>query len=371
MNQKNPKLNLVSMFQVSSMDQCLKVQEQLGAELQKQIKRLSDNEEEHKQINEKKSEEIREFEEKFKDLRSQTEETQKQLRDTEAQILSLEKQKAELEEAAEETQVKQRSCQMNAYFLCCVYSPQLYISQTIKLNLFLIQIVHQAQTQKINDLLEQMSSLEGELTASRDEAQKLLVLKNELDLVNQSCADLKNSMEALERSHSSTIEIKSSLENTLTEKNHLIFTLETEVKELKEKRNKESESHSLEIENVLNRERRLREKLEAAKQSVTAAKAELDSRREEIKTMKTALSAALQGLEERDHEIKSLKEKLNKAEAEQTKTSELLKEKNIAMNKIKVGHFLSWMQKLFIIFILDVSGYCNTSGLKMGEVQSE
>lgn len=122
MNQKNPKLNLLSMFQVSSMDQCLKVQEQLGAELQKQIKRLSDNEEEHKQINEKKSEEIRQLEEEFKDLRSQTEEMQKQLRDTEAQILSLEKQKAEMEDAAKETQVKQSSSQMNAYFPCWVYT---------------------------------------------------------------------------------------------------------------------------------------------------------------------------------------------------------------------------------------------------------
>lgn len=201
-------------------------------------------------------------------------------------------------------------------------------------------MVHQAQTQKINDLLEQMSSLEGELTARRDEAEKLSVLKNQLDLLSQAHADLKNSMEALESSHSSAIEIKSSLENTLTQRNNVIFTLETEVKELKEKSSKESESQSLEVENLLNRERRLREQLEAAKQSVSAAKAELDSRREEIKTMKTTLSAALRGLEERDHEIKSLKEKLNKAEAERAKTSELLKEKNVAMNKIKVCHFL-------------------------------
>lgn len=91
------------MFQVSSMDQFLKVQEQLGAELQKQVKTLSDNEEEHKKMNEKKSEELKQFEEELKDLRSLTEEKEKQLRGDEAQILSLEKQKAELENAVQET----------------------------------------------------------------------------------------------------------------------------------------------------------------------------------------------------------------------------------------------------------------------------
>lgn len=114
--------------------------------------------------------------------------------------------------------------------------------------------------------------------------------------------------------------------------------MEKEVKDLSEAKRKESECHILEIENFLNKEKRLKEQLEAAKQSVTAAKAELSSRREEIKTMKTTLSAASRGLEERDNTIKSLKEKLNRAEAEQAKTSDLLKEKVVAMNKIKVSY---------------------------------
>lgn len=206
--------------------------------------------------------------------------------------------------------------------------------------LFLMKNLLQAHTEKINNLLEQISSLEEELTASKDAAEKLPVLKNELDVVNQSHADLKKCLEALEKSHSSTIEIKSNLENTLAEKINLIFTLEKEVKELTEKMKKESESHAVEMENVLNKEKRLKEHLETVKQSVTAAKAESSSRREEIKTMKTTLSAASRGLEERDNTIKSLKEKLNKAEAEQSKTSDLLKEKMVAMNKIKVGYNL-------------------------------
>lgn len=84
------------------MDQFLKVQEQLGADLQKQIKALSDNEEEHKKLNEKKSEELQQLEEELKGLQSNTEEKEKQFREAEAQILSLEKQKAELENAVQE-----------------------------------------------------------------------------------------------------------------------------------------------------------------------------------------------------------------------------------------------------------------------------
>lgn len=156
-------------------------------------------------------------------------------------------------------------------------------------------------------------------------------------MINQSYTDLKMCMEALERSHSSTLEIKSSLENSLTEKTNQIVALENEVGELKEKMSKESESHILELQTVLDKEKHLKEKLEAAKQATAATKAELSSRRDEIKTMKTTLSAASRGLEERDGTIKSLKEKLNKAEAEKAKTSELLKEKVVAMNKIKVS----------------------------------
>lgn len=172
---------------------------------------------------------------------------------------------------------------------------------------------------------------------NKDAAEKLPVLKNELDVANQSNVDLKKSLQALEENHSSAIEIKSNLESTLAEKMNLISALEKEVKDLTEKMGKESERHALEIENFLKKEKSLDEQLEATKKSVSAAKAESSSRREEIRTMKATLSAASRGLEERDSTIKDLKEKLNKAEAEQTKTSELLKEKVVAMNKIKVG----------------------------------
>lgn len=190
---------------------------------------------------------------------------------------------------------------------------------------------------KTESLLEQISSLEGELNAKRDAAEKLPVLQEEMEVINQSYADLKKCMEDLEMSHSSSLEDKSTLEKSLTEKTSQVVTLENEVRELKGKMIQESENHSLEMETLLEKEKHLKGKLDAAKQAAAAAKAESSSRRDEIKSMKATLSAASRGLEERDDTIKGLKEKLNRAEVEQTKTSELLKEKVVAMNKIKVG----------------------------------
>lgn len=103
----------MSMFQVSSVEQCLKVQEKLGAELQKEIQKLSDREKEQYKINEAKSEEIQQLEEELKDLQHQMEEKEKQLSDAETQILSLEKTKIELEKAAKETEVETKQMNMS------------------------------------------------------------------------------------------------------------------------------------------------------------------------------------------------------------------------------------------------------------------
>lgn len=84
------------------MEKFLKVQEQLGAELQKQINLLTENEEQHKKMYDKKSDDLKLLEEELKDQQGQTEEKEKQLREAEAQMLSMDKQKAELENAAQE-----------------------------------------------------------------------------------------------------------------------------------------------------------------------------------------------------------------------------------------------------------------------------
>lgn len=88
------------------MDQCMKVQEQLGAELQKQITKLSNQEEEHIKTWESQSEEISCLKDAMKELHSRLEDEQKLLRDSEAKVSSLEKQKTELENAAQETKVR-------------------------------------------------------------------------------------------------------------------------------------------------------------------------------------------------------------------------------------------------------------------------
>lgn len=190
---------------------------------------------------------------------------------------------------------------------------------------------------KNESLLEQISSLEEELSGMRDAAEKLPVLQEEMEAISRTNADLQRSMEELQKSYSSSLEEKSTLEKNLAEETSRAVALENEVRELEGKLIQESENHGLELEALLDKEKHLKGKIDAAKQSVAAAKAEATSKRDEIKSMKATLSAASRGLEERDDTIKGLKEKLNRAEAEQVKTSEVLKEKIVAMNKIKVG----------------------------------
>lgn len=189
-----------------------------------------------------------------------------------------------------------------------------------------------------NALQQQISSSQDILAAYREAAEELPVLKNKLDVVSQSLADSNKCREALEKDLSSANKLNADLDNTLTEKMKLISDLEKSINTVTDKISKESENHTLEIENLVNREKSLKDQLDSAKKSLAAAKAELNSRRDEIKTMKMTLSAASRGLEERDNTIKSLEEKLNKAAVEQAKTSDLLKEKIVAMNKIKVGY---------------------------------
>lgn len=200
-----------------------------------------------------------------------------------------------------------------------------------------MQFLQHSQAEKINTLLEQIVALEKQAAANQEAAEEVPVLKNKLDMVNQSLAHLNKSTEALEENLCSANEKKADLEAALSEKTKLVSALEDHIKNLTEKMLKETESHSAKIEDLINRERILKEQLEGTKNSLAAATAESSSHQEEIQTMNTTLSTALRGLEEKDNSIKSLKEKLNRAEAEHSKASELLKEKSVAMNKIKVG----------------------------------
>lgn len=70
--------------------------------MQKQIKILTDNQEEHKQLYENKSEELKQLQEELTNQQRQIEEKERQLGETEIHILSLEKQKTELENVVQE-----------------------------------------------------------------------------------------------------------------------------------------------------------------------------------------------------------------------------------------------------------------------------
>lgn len=188
----------------------------------------------------------------------------------------------------------------------------------------------------MNGLRQEISFLEEKVADGKQAADKLSVLEDELNKVHQAHSEQKKCQEVLEKKLSLITEIKCNLENTIVEKNVLISSLESNIKEITDKMKSESENQVSEREYFQIEEKRLKDLLEEFKQKETATKIELRSHREEIKTMKTTLFAASSGLQERDSVIKNLNEKLKTIEAEKIKTAELLKEKMDAMNKIKV-----------------------------------
>ncbi|CAL9701706.1 unnamed protein product [Knipowitschia caucasica] len=296
---------LLTQNRISSMDQLMKVQEQLGEDWQKKIETLTEGVEQHKKALKEKSDEYEQIKQELNDLKCHSEEMKKCHKETADHIVSLEEQKVALENSIQE--LKQEK-----------------------------EIFNKATAEKINGLHEEISLLEGKVSEGKNAADRLSGLEDELQGVTLAYSEVKCNLEALERNHSSVTEIKSNLENTLVEKNLLITTLELSIKDLTEKVKTQSENHASEIEHFLTEKRRLQDQVEEVKKNLVATKTELRSRREEIKTMKATISAASSGLQERDSVIATLNEKLKKAEAEQGKSAELLKEKVEAMNKIKV-----------------------------------
>lgn len=108
------------------MEQLLKVQEQLRAELQKEIKTTSEAEGDLKKMYEKQSEELTQLEKELKNQLSHTEEKEKQLRASEAQVESAEKLRDELEKTVqrvmEEAEVK--SSFSTTLFFVCILCPR-------------------------------------------------------------------------------------------------------------------------------------------------------------------------------------------------------------------------------------------------------
>lgn len=117
------------MFRSIPWTSARRLREQLEAELQKQITKLSDQEEEHKKIYENQSEEIRQLKDVLKELYCCLEDEHLLLRDSEAQISSLSKQNTELENVAQETEIRFLFFSGNIYLLssiiCIVFLPPL------------------------------------------------------------------------------------------------------------------------------------------------------------------------------------------------------------------------------------------------------
>ena len=198
------------------------------------------------------------------------------------------------------------------------------------------QKLRYTHTEETKGLQAQVTAMSEEMTRSKELVGQLPALKADLEAAKRSCVSLKDALEAAEKSHASSAENAARLEKSLAEATGLLSPLETQVRELSEGRTRQEEDHVREMESFLHKQKGLKEQLEASREAERAATEELAARKEQVTNMKRSLSAASAGLAERDGAAKDLKERLNRAEAEHTKAADSLKEKTVAMNKIKV-----------------------------------
>ncbi|XP_030232437.1 centromere protein F isoform X1 [Gadus morhua] len=296
---------MLSEDKISSLQSALKIQKSLGAGLQGQIDTLSAAEEEQKQALNATSEALNQTRQEVKALQSQAEDKEKLLLDAEHKITALEEQTAALETKAVELKAEAENLQ-------------------------------HTHTEEGDGLRAQLTALSEEVTRSKALAEQLPALKAELEAAKKSCGSLQNALEAAQESHAPCADNAAGLERSLAKTAGLLGPLETQVRELSEGRARQEESHVREMEGFLHKQKALKEQLAASREAERAATEELAARREQVANMKRSLSAASAGLQEQDGAVKGLKERLNRAEAAHTKASDSLKEKTVAMDKIKV-----------------------------------
>ena len=346
----------------------MKIQKSLGAGLQGQIDTLSAAEEEQKQALNATSEALNQTRQEVKALQSQAEDKEKLLLDAEHKITALEEQTAALETKAVELKAEAEvsvdgfqadqsrlkcvleHCISLCRFLPClsIYLCYVYFASSCKpctfgynyLYFYFILICFQnlqhTHTEEGDGLRAQLTALSEEVTRSKALAEQLPALKAELEAAKQSCGSLQNALEAAQESHAPCADNAAGLERSLAKTAGLLGPLETQVRELSEGRARQEESHVREMEGFLHKQKALKEQLAASREAERAATEELAARREQVANMKRSLSAASAGLQEQDGAVKGLKERLNRAEAAHTKASDSLKEKTVAMDKIKV-----------------------------------
>lgn len=248
-----------------------------------------------------------------------------------------------------------------------------------------LQKLHDAVCQENANHLEQISIMTEALAEKDAMAERIALIQTELEASNYLSATLKNSLENLQTQFDSSVELISSLEKQLHDRFDEKSLLETNIKELTERHNKEYEVYVSELETHLQKQKSLEEhisvletelqnkilevknaseKLEMATQEMIKLKQdfsfsenklnavtdsnqkvakELDDMKQnvflheqEMESLRVALSDLKSQEAAKSCEIETLKEKLQKAQSEHAKTLETLNEKNINMSKIKV-----------------------------------
>ncbi len=243
--------------------------------------------------------------------------------------------------------------------------------------------LHDVVCQEKENLLKQVSEMTGALAEKDAMVEKIVLMQTELEASNHLSTTLKTSLESLQKQFDSSVVLNLNLEKKLQDISGEKALLETSIKKLTERNNRDSEAHVSEIETHLKKQKSLEEHiselraelqskcLEARnaseklkevalekvklKQDLDLSKYQLkevtDSYQkvateledlkqraspQEIESLKAALADLKSQEAAKSCEIETLKGKLQEAQSEQAKALEALNEKNINMSKIEV-----------------------------------
>lgn len=248
-----------------------------------------------------------------------------------------------------------------------------------------LQKSHDIVCQEKENLLTQVSEMTGALAERDAMAETIVLTQTELEASNHLSTTLKNSLESLQKQFDSSVEQNLSLEKNVQGLSEEKALLETSIKELTERHNKETEVHVSEMETHLKKQNSLEEQIsvieaelqskclqarnasekqEEAALEIVQLKQDFDLSKDQLREVTDSyqkvakeledlkqsaspheqeiesLKAALADLKSQEAaktcEVKTLKEKLKESQSEQAKVLETLNEKNIKLSKIEV-----------------------------------
>lgn len=321
------------------------------------------------------AEETRSSLEKIKELQVQTAtelENQKTIAENLGKDIEEERRKASsLEQDNAQLKVKQQEIENKANDLSEKYE--------------ILQKLHDVVCQEKENHIKQVSIMTEALAEKDVMAEKIALIQSELEASNHLSATLKNSLESLQKRFDTSVGLNLSLEKKLLDRSEEKTLLETSIKELTERHNKESEVYASEMETHFKKQKNLEERicvleaelqrkclearnasedLEEAALEKVKLKQDLDLSKDQLKEVTDSYQKVAQELEDlkqnafpheqeieslraalvvlksqedaKSCEIESLKNKLQEAQSEQAKALETLNEKNMNMSKIKV-----------------------------------